>query len=95
MAAVRKTAPVIAVAALFFLAWKAVVVIGAYPPFILPAPEVVGERLVRSLVEGTIAPHAAATLSEIALGFTVGAVAALLTGYVLARSALAERLLSP
>ena len=40
-------------------------------------------------------PHTITTLSEIAAGFTVGATAAVLTGYLLARSRLAERLLSP
>ena len=39
--------------------------------------------------------HTLTTLSEIAMGFTIGAVVALLTGYLLARSRLAERLLSP
>jgi NitT/TauT family transport system permease protein len=91
----RQLVPVAAVAVLFFVTWKLVVVIGGYPVFILPAPEVVAERLVRGWLDGTIAPHAVATLTEIALGFTFGALLALLVGYLLARSALAERLLSP
>ncbi len=40
-------------------------------------------------------PHALTTLSEVLLGFGAGASAALVTGYLLARSRLAERLLSP
>ena len=40
-------------------------------------------------------PHALATLTEVALGFAVGARAGVLVGYLLARSRLAERLLSP
>jgi NitT/TauT family transport system permease protein len=92
---IRQTLPVLAVAALFFGAWKLVVVVGDYPPFILPAPEVVGQRLLRAVGDGTLAPHAAATLTEVVLGFAVGAAGALLVGYLLARSALAERLLSP
>jgi NitT/TauT family transport system permease protein len=40
-------------------------------------------------------PHALTTLSAILLGFGAGAFAALVTGYLLARSRLAERLLSP
>src|SRR4029079_10744894 len=42
-----------------------------------------------------IGPHAARTLLEIALGFAIGAGLALPTGYALARSPLAERVLSP
>ena len=91
----RNVVPLAAVAAAFLLAWKAVVVIGGYPVYILPAPEVVGRRLVEGWLEGTFTPHVVATLSEIALGFAVGAGVALLMGYVLARSRLAERLLSP
>ncbi len=94
-ALVRVGLPVLAAAAVFVLAWKAVVVVGGYPPFILPAPEVVGQRLVDAWVNGTIEPHAAATLTEILLGFTAGAAVALVVGYLLARSPLAERLLSP
>ena len=81
--------------AAFVLAWKAVVVVGGYPPFILPSPEQVATRLVTAWADGTIAPHALRTLIEIALGFGVGASLALVTGYVLARLPLAERLLSP
>jgi NitT/TauT family transport system permease protein len=79
----------------FLLLWKAIVVIGNYQPFILPAPEVVGERLIRAWADGVITPHLVATLTEILLGLVVGAGAALGVGYLFARSALAERFLSP
>ena len=88
------TAAVLAFAG-FALAWKLLVVIGGYPPFILPAPEVVGARLVGAWLDGTIAPHALRTLTEIALGFSIGATTALVIGYLLARLPLFERLLSP
>jgi NitT/TauT family transport system permease protein len=87
--------PVIAAAVVFVAAWKALVVIANYPPFILPAPEVVATRFVEAWRDGIMAPHALATLSEILLGFTVGGVLAIAVGYLLARSRLAERLLSP
>jgi NitT/TauT family transport system permease protein len=95
MERLRHALPVIGVAAAFFGLWKLIVVVWDYPPFVLPAPEVVAARLMRAVIDGTLAPHVAATLSEVVLGFLVGAVAALLVGYLLARSALAERLLSP
>ena len=82
-------------ALLFAVVWKLIVVIANYPPFILPAPEVVAQRFVSAWADGTIAPHALATIQEIVIGFVVGAGLAVVVGYLLARSALAERLLSP
>jgi len=79
----------------FVAAWKAIVVVGGYPPFILPPPEEVAARFVSAWADGTMARHAAVTIQEIALGFVVGAVLAVGVGYLLARSALVERLLSP
>ena len=87
--------PIVAGAAVFLLAWKGIVLLGGYPPFILPAPETVAARLVRAWADGTMEPQALATLEEIVLGFAVGAILALATGMLLARSRLAERLLSP
>jgi putative riboflavin transport system permease protein len=84
-----------AAAIVFVVAWKAVVVIGNYPPFILPPPEQVAQRFVEAWSDGTMWPHASATLVEIGLGFVVGAGLAVGVGYLLARSRLAERLLSP
>jgi NitT/TauT family transport system permease protein len=91
----RALGPVLAAFVVFVVAWQAIVVIGGYPPFVLPAPAQVGSRLVDAWGDGTIAPHAVATLQEVLLGFGAGAGLALGVGYVLARSPLAERLLSP
>jgi NitT/TauT family transport system permease protein len=79
----------------FLAAWKALILVAGYPVFILPPPELVAARFARAWIDGTIAPHAATTLIEILLGFAVGSLAAILAGYALARSRLAERLLSP
>jgi NitT/TauT family transport system permease protein len=84
------------VAFLGFLAtWQAIVWVGDYPAFILPGPLLVAERFAAGWVEGTFGPHLLTTLAEIAVGFTAGAAAALPTGYLLARSRLADRVLSP
>jgi NitT/TauT family transport system permease protein len=77
------------------VAWKALVVIAGYPPFILPPPESVGARFVSAWADGTIAPHALRTLVEVLIGFGVGAGLGLVAGYGLARLPLAERVLSP
>lgn len=87
--------PVAGAFVVFVLVWQAIVIVSGFPPFILPAPAAVGERFVTAWTDGTIWPHLATTLVEIALGFVVGAGAALVIGYVLARSALVERLISP
>jgi NitT/TauT family transport system permease protein len=79
----------------FLLAWKVIVVATGLPPFILPPPETVATRFVTAWTDGTIWPHLATTLVEVALGFAVGASLALVVGYALARSAVVERLLSP
>ena len=86
------------IAAAFVVAvalWKAIVVVGGYPPFILPPPESVGARFLRAWTDGTIAPHFVTTVQEVILGFVVGAGLAVAIGYGLARSSLVERLLSP
>ena len=92
---VRESLPVALGAVAFVVVWKSVVLVGSYPPFILPAPEVVAARFVRAWSEGVLPAHASVTLLEVALGFTVGAASAVLVGYLLARSPLAERVLSP
>ena len=79
----------------FLVAWKALVIVTGYPPFILPPPEQVAARFISAWADGTIGPHALRTLFEVLLGFGIGAGLALVAGYVLARLPLAERLLSP
>jgi NitT/TauT family transport system permease protein len=81
--------------AVFIGAWKAIVVLAGYPPFILPSPELVAARFISAWADGTIAPHAFRTLYEVLLGFGVGASLGLIVGYALARLPLAERLVSP
>lgn len=92
---VPPTAAAILALAAFLVGWKALVVVGGYRPYILPAPEVVLASFVQAWADGTILPHALQTLQEVALGFSIGAGSALVVGYGLARLPLAERLLSP
>jgi NitT/TauT family transport system permease protein len=92
---VRRIGAALASLAVFLAIWKLVTLIGAYPEYILPAPEIVGERAVRAVRTGVLWEHAAVTLLEIVLGFAVGATAAILTGIALGKSVLVERVLSP
>jgi NitT/TauT family transport system permease protein len=81
--------------AAFLVAWKLLTVITGTPAYILPAPEVVGERAVRAIGSGILWEHAWATLSEVVLGFALGTVTAIATGVALGKSVLIERVLSP
>ena len=87
--------PVIGAFVIFVLVWKVIVVLTGLPPFILPAPETVGQRFVEAWLDGTFWPHFLTTMVEIAIGFIVGTVLALIAGYGLARSDLFARLASP
>jgi putative riboflavin transport system permease protein len=91
----RLGGPILFALAAFLVVWKVVVVVGGYPVFILPPPEAVLARFAEAWSDGTLARHTAATLLEIVLGFGIGGAAAILVGYVLARSRVAERVLSP
>jgi len=79
----------------FLAVWKLATVLGGYPEYILPAPEVVGERAWRAIGTGILLEHSAVTLLEIVLGFVAGATAAVLTGIALGKSVLIEKVLSP
>jgi NitT/TauT family transport system permease protein len=79
----------------FLVAWKLLTVLTGTPAYILPAPEVVGERAVRAIGSGILWEHVWATLSEVVLGFTLGTVTAIATGVALGKSVLIERVLSP
>jgi NitT/TauT family transport system permease protein len=87
--------PVVASLAAFLLLWQLVVWVSGFRSFILPGPYTVAERFVRAWAEGTMWPHVQQTLVEVLLGFVIGASVALAVGVLLARSRLAERLLSP
>jgi NitT/TauT family transport system permease protein len=87
--------PVIVSLAVFVLLWQLVVYASGFKSFVLPGPYTVAERFVRAWADGTMWPHFLATLGEVLLGFAIGASIALVVGVLLARSRLAERLLSP
>ncbi len=91
----NQAAPVLAALAVFLVGWQLIVSLGNYPAFILPDPGRVFERFMRAWAQGTLEPHALTTLTEIALGLLAGGLTGLALGILLARSRLAERLLSP
>lgn len=77
------------------LAWDVVVRLFNFPAYILPRPEQVFQRFGLALSDGSLFHNAGATLMEIVLGLAVGVSLATVMGYLLAKSHLFERLLSP
>ncbi len=65
------------------------------PAFILPSPGLVMLRFWQTLVDGSLFRHLLVTLQEVSLGILLGVSSATLLGYLLAKSPLIERLLSP
>jgi NitT/TauT family transport system permease protein len=63
--------------------------------YILPGPGRVAVRFWVAIQDGTLLRHTSATLLEVILGLCAGSLAATLIGYLIAKSSLLERLLSP
>ena len=79
----------------FVIAWQAIVVLGDYPEYILPAPADVLARGREAIASGVLWFHTAPTLAVIGLSLLIGISLAIGLGVLLARSHLAERVLSP
>lgn len=80
---------------LFLLLWQATVTLAHLPAFILPSPADVWSRFVRAFADGSLLFHTGVTLLEILLGLLAGTLGAIVLGYLIAKSRLLERLLSP
>lgn len=81
--------------AVFVLLWQLIVKIGDFPAFILPTPQMVWERFLRALSSGDLLRHTGITLFEVVIGLLIGSSLATFLGYILAKSPLMEKLLSP
>ena len=81
--------------ALFLAIWEAIVLLGRYPPFILPSPGRVYGRWTTVLAEGWLWWHVRVTLTEVLSGLVLGLATAVVLGYVMAKSPTLERLISP
>lgn len=80
---------------LLLLSWDLLVVWGAYDRFILPGPADVWQQMVIVVGDGRLLKHSLITVSEVLPGLAIGLVIAMPLGYLLAKSPLAERLISP
>ena len=80
---------------LALLGWFLLARLGNIPAFMLPPPEMVWARFVDALRDGSLVRNGLSTLEKIVLGLVSGVGAATLLGYLLAKSPLLERLLTP
>lgn len=81
--------------AFLILAWQLLVTLGHYDSFILPGPGAVARQFQIVLADGRLLKHGLITVSEVIPGLIIGCLIAAPLGYLLAKSPLAERLLSP
>lgn len=84
-----------ALLALVLIVWQTVVIVQDYPPFILPAPTLVIQRLATELAGETLQRHITITLSAALSGFSIALVLSLSLGYLLARMRTFDRVLTP
>lgn len=80
---------------LMLVLWHAAARYTSIPEFILPSPGRVWDSFLRSLEDGSLARHTLATLVEVLGGLSIGIIAAAMLGYLLARSKIAEKILTP
>lgn len=81
--------------AIVIFLWYAVVRIGDLQAFILPPPDLVWRRFLRSLQSGDLLYHFQITLWEVLGGLSLGLISATTLGYLLAKSRRLEQLLTP
>lgn len=80
---------------IFILLWEAVHRFSGLPEFILPGPGQVWSRFLTALTDGSLLRHSLYTLAEVIAGLAAGTLIAAALGYLLAKSPVVERWLSP
>jgi NitT/TauT family transport system permease protein len=80
---------------ILLIGWELLFRSELYPPFLVPAPGDVLARFQGVLIDGSLLMHTLTTLQEVLLGLLLGVGLAVLLGYLIARSLLLERLVTP
>ena len=75
--------------------WEVLVRLSNYPAFILPAPSRIFERFLSASRAGILWPNVWVSFYEVLLGLLIGTSAAVIAGYVLAHSPIAEKIIFP
>jgi NitT/TauT family transport system permease protein len=81
--------------AAFLVAWEAAVRLLNIPPVVLPPPTSVVLALYAVVSSGAVFMHLGVTLTEIILGFAIGALTAFVLGALIAQFRLVDRMLYP
>jgi NitT/TauT family transport system permease protein len=79
----------------FIAAWQTYIVLFKLPTHVLPSPLILLNELIRYFQEGIIYNHIYVTLYEIGVGILIGTILGLASGYLLAKSQLLERIVTP
>jgi len=90
-----RTYVAVASALIALLLWDALTRLTNFPAFILPGPGLVWARFWQIVMDGSLLRNTLITLQEVLAGLALGVSAATSMGYLLAKSPLFERLLSP
>jgi NitT/TauT family transport system permease protein len=75
--------------------WQGFTSFSEIPSFIFPSPADVWTKFIIVIQDGSLIFHTLVTLQEVLLGLSLGLLAAILTGYFLAKSKVIERILAP
>jgi len=80
---------------LALIVWEITAALDNKPQFILPAPSQIWRRFLLAAGDGSLVRNFAVTLYEVMAGLLIGVTLATVLGYLLAKSRLLERMLSP
>ena len=75
--------------------WEILVRLSGYPAFILPAPSKIFSHFISASQAGILWPNVWVSFYEVLLGLLIGTAAALIAGYFLAHSPVAEKIIFP
>jgi len=91
----KKTAFLVISALLGLILWQSFTQYSNIPSFIFPSPGDVWDKFMVVIQNGSLLYHLSVTLQEVIAGLLLGLSAAIITGYLLAKSPGVERVLSP
>jgi NitT/TauT family transport system permease protein len=80
---------------LFLAAWESIVRLLNVPEIVLPPPTSILEALRAIVMSGAVLSHLGVTVTEVLAGFSLGAVAALVLGTLIAQFRLVDRVVYP
>lgn len=95
MSAVQQAFIVLLTIVVFLFLWEIIAQVQSIPTFFLPKPSDIARRLVTAWSDGTLPRHVTVTWSEALVAFALAFVFSSVLGYLLAKSPLLEKVVSP